>query len=79
MGTVILLPNPKSSGPVRNAINERAKEVGASDAVRRQAIAEAFSLLKFGHSAAWAVAQSCRTLRGAEPAVHVGPLPPSAA
>lgn len=80
MGAVIILANPRAMGAVRNAVNERARQIGASDEKRRGAVAKAFSLIRFGHSSAWAVSEACRDLRGASPAVHHGyPNPPAAA
>lgn len=70
MGTVILLPNPRLSGAVRDAVNERARMIGASDEKRRHAVSKALTMLKLGHSSAWAVAEACRDLRGSLPATH---------
>lgn len=80
MSEVILLSSPRVMGAVRNAVNERAKQIGASDDKRRRAVARAFLWVRSGHSAAWAVSEACRELSGKPPAVHHGyPNPPAAA
>lgn len=80
MGAVILLPNPRASQAVRNAVNERARMINAPEDRRRSAVGKALSLLKLGHSSAWAVSEACRDLRGVAPALHYrGPTPPAAA
>lgn len=77
---IVLGKHTPSLGPVRSAINERARSIGATDAQRRHAVAVGVRCVTFGHSAAWAVAEACSYLAGKSRAVHGGyPTPPAAA
>lgn len=77
---IILGKHAPHLGPMRNAINERARSLGASDAQRRHAVAVGVKCMTRGHSAAWSVAEACRELVGKSPARHGGyPTPPAAA
>lgn len=83
MSAVVMLGNSKRVSAykaVQSAVNERARELGVSEARRLAAIGTAFNLLKFGHSPAWSVSEACRDLRGVSPSSHHGyPTPPAAA
>ena len=81
MSAVIILGNHMPNlAAVRDAINARARSIGASDKARRHAVAVGVQSITFGHSVAWAVAEACRHLQGKPPVVHGGyPTPPEAA
>jgi hypothetical protein len=79
MSAVIAMPNMRTMSAVRRAVNERARSIHASDAQRRHAVAQAFSLMQAGHTSGWAVSEACRALRGVPAVAHRGPTPPSAA
>lgn len=61
---VVRLPRPQLLCTVRNAINQRAIALGASDERRRHALAVAFGELDRGASSGWAIHQGCRDVAG---------------
>ena len=68
MAVVVMLGrNMRALQAVRDAVNRRAAVVGASDTVRRRAVAKALHLVQFGHSTGWAVSEACRQLAGTSP------------
>lgn len=61
---VITLPgNARALSAVRGAINERAKNIGASDEQRRHAIGVAFAAMREGRSSALAISLGNSDLR----------------
>lgn len=61
---VVAFPsNPQAMGAIRDAVNERAKSVGANEEQRRHAIAEAFKAARMGASPARAIAAGNADLR----------------
>lgn len=64
MGNVIALPaQPRQLNVVRAAVNERARNIRASDTRRQHALGVAFGVMREGGSTGLAVAKGCRDLR----------------
>lgn len=80
MATVVFVGNTRALNVVRDAVNTRARNVGASDETRRRAVSRGLTLVKFGRSTACAIAEACRELRASpSPSLFSGPTPPAAA
>lgn len=77
---VIPLPNRVAVADVRDRVNARARDAGATDETRRRAVAHAIALKAAGKSTAWAISEGVRLLKGKEPIKHGGyPNPPPVA
>ena len=77
---VIQLPgNMHTIRAVRAAINARASVIRAPEDQRRHAVIEAFSMIRNGSSAAWAVSEAVRMLKSPSLLPMRGPTPPEAA
>lgn len=65
---VVAFPsNPQAMGTIRDAVNERAKNVGATEAQRLHAMAEAFKAVRLGASPARAISAGHADLRPRRP------------
>ncbi|WP_064746778.1 hypothetical protein [Lysobacter antibioticus] len=70
MGTVTEFPtNPKTLHVIRKGINERARNTGVSDDIRRHAISIGLSAAMHGRSVGGAIQEGCNYLRRA---IHSG-------